>query len=45
MKWQLHAAQDRLPTIIMVSRLGHCLNDLLFRYRPVPASAMFTGRH
>jgi formyltetrahydrofolate deformylase len=33
MKWQLHAAHDRLPTIIMVSRLGHCLNDLLFRYR------------
>ena len=33
MKWQLHAALDRLPTVIMVSRLGHCLNDLLFRYR------------
>lgn len=23
----------RLPTIIMVSKLGHCLNDLLFRWR------------
>lgn len=23
----------RLPTVIMVSRLGHCLNDLLFRWR------------
>ena len=33
MQWQLHAAQERLPTIIMVSKLGHCLNDLLFRYR------------
>ncbi len=33
MTWQLHAAQERLPTVILVSRLGHCLNDLLFRYR------------
>jgi formyltetrahydrofolate deformylase len=33
MKWQLHGALERLPTIIMVSKLGHCLNDLLFRYR------------
>ncbi|MGJ7530564.1 formyltetrahydrofolate deformylase [Variovorax sp. GB1P17] len=24
---------DRMPAIIMVSQLGHCLNDLLFRYR------------
>ncbi|MBM3407820.1 MAG: formyltetrahydrofolate deformylase [Betaproteobacteria bacterium] len=23
----------RLPTVIMVSKLGHCLNDLLFRWR------------
>jgi formyltetrahydrofolate deformylase len=33
MHWRLTAAQDRLPAIIMVSKLGHCLNDLLFRYR------------
>ena len=33
MKWQLHAAHERMPTVIMVSKLGHCLNDLLFRYR------------
>jgi formyltetrahydrofolate deformylase len=33
MKWQLHAAHERLPAVIMVSKLGHCLNDLLFRYR------------
>ena len=31
--WGLHSAHDRVPTIIMVSKLGHCLNDLLFRYR------------
>ncbi len=33
MDWGLHSATDRVPTIIMVSKLGHCLNDLLFRYR------------
>ena len=26
-------ARRKLPTLIMVSRLGHCLNDLLFRWR------------
>ena len=33
MDWGLHCAKDRVPTLIMVSKLGHCLNDLLFRYR------------
>jgi formyltetrahydrofolate deformylase len=33
MKWQLRAASEKMRTIIMVSKLGHCLNDLLFRYR------------
>jgi formyltetrahydrofolate deformylase len=33
MRWGLHSAGDRVPTVIMVSKLGHCLNDLLFRYR------------
>ena len=33
MRWGLHSASDRVPTVIMVSKLGHCLNDLLFRYR------------
>jgi formyltetrahydrofolate deformylase len=33
MKWQLRATSEKLRTIIMVSKLGHCLNDLLFRYR------------
>ena len=33
MTWGLHSAKDRVPTVIMVSKLGHCLNDLLFRYR------------
>ena len=33
MRWGLHSAADRVPTVILVSKLGHCLNDLLFRYR------------
>jgi formyltetrahydrofolate deformylase len=33
MSWGLHSAQHKVPTLIMVSKLGHCLNDLLFRYR------------
>ena len=36
-KWQmsvdLHAAAQRMPTVIMVSQQGHCLNDLLFRWK------------
>lgn len=31
MSWQLHDRAVRVRTLIMVSRLGHCLNDLLFR--------------
>ena len=31
MSWQLHDLAARVRTLIMVSRLGHCLNDLLFR--------------
>ena len=33
MTWQLHDQAARVRTLIMVSRLGHCLNDLLFRCR------------
>ena len=33
MKWQLNAAERPMRSIIMVSKLGHCLNDLLFRWR------------
>ncbi len=31
MQWKLAVAGQRMPTLIMVSRQGHCLNDLLFR--------------
>jgi formyltetrahydrofolate deformylase len=33
MSWQLHDDATRIRTVIMVSRLGHCLNDLLFRWK------------
>lgn len=33
MRSQLHAAQARMPTVLLVSKLGHCLNDLLFRHK------------
>jgi len=32
MGWELWAADVRYRTLIMVSRFGHCLNDLLFRW-------------
>ncbi len=33
MQWQLHAASQPVKTVIFVSREGHCLNDLLFRWK------------
>jgi len=33
MSWQLHDTAARVRALIMVSRLGHCLNDLLFRWK------------
>ena len=33
MTWALHEARLRTPTLLLVSRLGHCLNDLLFRWQ------------
>jgi formyltetrahydrofolate deformylase len=31
--WNLWPAAQKMRTILMVSKLGHCLNDLLYRYR------------
>lgn len=31
MTWQLHDPATPIRTLVMVSRFGHCLNDLLFR--------------
>src|SRR4051794_34259002 len=33
MAWKLHAAAQPMRTAILVSREGHCLNDLLFRWK------------
>jgi len=33
MSWELHDQAARVRTLLMVSRLGHCLNDLLFRWK------------
>jgi formyltetrahydrofolate deformylase len=33
MSWQLHDAAVKPRVMLMVSKIGHCLNDLLFRYK------------
>jgi formyltetrahydrofolate deformylase len=33
MTWQLHDSDSQPALLIMVSRHGHCLNDLLYRWR------------
>ena len=31
MDWRIHPSEERMRIVLMVSRFGHCLNDLLFR--------------
>jgi formyltetrahydrofolate deformylase len=33
MDWKLHASAQPMKTVIFVSKEGHCLNDLLFRWK------------
>jgi formyltetrahydrofolate deformylase len=33
MEWDIFDAEDRMKVLLMVSRFGHCLNDLLYRWR------------
>jgi formyltetrahydrofolate deformylase len=33
MSWQLHDTTEQPGVVVMVSRQGHCLNDLLYRWR------------
>ncbi|ASU39451.1 formyltetrahydrofolate deformylase [Herbaspirillum sp. meg3] len=33
MDWELHDAAKKPRVMLMVSKIGHCLNDLLFRYK------------
>ena len=33
MDWALHATSEPMRTVLLVSKEGHCLNDLLFRWK------------
>ncbi len=33
MTWQFHDSEERMKVLLMVSRFGHCLNDLLYRWK------------
>ena len=33
MQWRLHATDQPVRTVLLVSKEGHCLNDLLFRWK------------
>jgi formyltetrahydrofolate deformylase len=47
MDWQLFDARKKPRVLILVSRIGHCLNDLLFRYQsgllPVEIAAIVSN--
>jgi formyltetrahydrofolate deformylase len=43
MNWKLVDTSARVRTLIMVSRLGHCLNDLLFRWKTGTLPVEVTG--
>ncbi|WP_431781103.1 formyltetrahydrofolate deformylase [Streptomyces chumphonensis] len=47
MDWQLHQAEAKMRIVLLVSKFGHCLNDLLFRSRigalPVEIAAVVSN--
>ncbi|MCJ1681483.1 formyltetrahydrofolate deformylase [Streptomyces sp. APSN-46.1] len=47
MDWQIHRSDERMRIVLMVSKFGHCLNDLLFRARigalPVEIAAVVSN--
>ncbi|ALC28237.1 formyltetrahydrofolate deformylase [Streptomyces bacillaris] len=47
MEWQIHRPAERMRVVLMVSKFGHCLNDLLFRSRtgalPVEIAAVVSN--
>ncbi|MET7513310.1 formyltetrahydrofolate deformylase [Streptomyces sp. NPDC005480] len=47
MDWQIHRSSERMRVVLMVSKFGHCLNDLLFRARigalPVDIAAVVSN--
>lgn len=47
MEWALHDAHHKPRVVLMVSKIGHCLNDLLFRFKsgllPVEIKAIISN--
>jgi formyltetrahydrofolate deformylase len=47
MAFEAHDADERMKVVLMVSRFGHCLNDLLYRWRigalPIEISAVVSN--
>ncbi|WP_059006127.1 formyltetrahydrofolate deformylase [Streptomyces specialis] len=47
MDWRLHPAGEKMRVLLLVSKFGHCLNDLLFRTRigalPVEIAAVVSN--
>ncbi len=47
MDWEIHPADRKMRILLMVSKFGHCLNDLLFRSRigalPVEIAAVVSN--
>ena len=43
MRWQLHDAKHRQRILVAVSREGHCLNDLLYRWQAGALAAEVIG--
>ncbi|MCF3134353.1 formyltetrahydrofolate deformylase [Streptomyces olivochromogenes] len=47
MDWQINEADEKMRIVLMVSKFGHCLNDLLFRARigalPVEIAAVVSN--
>ncbi len=33
MDWTIHPVGDKVPTLLLVSKADHCLNDILYRWR------------
>ncbi len=43
MQWELHDANHRPRVLVLASRIGHCLNDLLYRFSSGLMAADFRG--
>jgi formyltetrahydrofolate deformylase len=49
MDWKLHDVETRMKVLLMVSRFGHCLNDLLYRWKigalPIDIVGVVSNHH